>query len=86
MAEDALPEPMPGQTRPDAKGHCPLKQHLALNGGCWGTLKLDKETCEGRQHPQPADGGVRLLDGQHLRRLPAELLRDPGHERREIAL
>jgi eukaryotic-like serine/threonine-protein kinase len=47
MAEDTPPEPVPGQMRPDAKGRCPLKRHVVLNGGCWGTLNLDRETCEG---------------------------------------
>lgn len=47
MAEEALPEPQPGQTRPDAKGRCPLKRQVALNGGCWLEIDLDRETCEG---------------------------------------
>ncbi len=44
VAEDPLPEPLPGQMRPDAKGRCPHKQLVALNGGCW--VKLDRERCE----------------------------------------
>jgi serine/threonine protein kinase len=35
VTEDSLPEPLPGQIRPDDKGHCPHKQQVALNGGCW---------------------------------------------------
>jgi eukaryotic-like serine/threonine-protein kinase len=44
LAEDALPEPLPGQTRPDAKGRCPHKRQVALNGGCW--VELEQEKCE----------------------------------------
>jgi hypothetical protein len=45
MAEDTLPEPQPGQARPDAKGRCPRKRQVSLNGGCWGKLSLDQEGC-----------------------------------------
>jgi serine/threonine protein kinase len=45
MAEDTLPKPQPGQTRPDAKGRCPRKRQVALNGGCWIGLSLDQEGC-----------------------------------------
>ncbi|HVG62987.1 MAG TPA: serine/threonine-protein kinase [Hyalangium sp.] len=44
LAEDALPEPLPGQTRPDAKGRCPHKRQVALNMGCW--VELEREKCE----------------------------------------
>jgi serine/threonine protein kinase len=47
MAEETLPEPQPGQTRPDAKGRCPRKRQVALNGGCWVTLSTDQEECAG---------------------------------------
>ncbi len=43
-AEDTLPEPLPGQTRPDAKGRCPHKHQVAINGGCW--VALEPEKCE----------------------------------------
>jgi len=46
MAEDPLPEPLPGQARPDANGRCPRKQQVVRNGGCWRLLKLDREECE----------------------------------------
>jgi hypothetical protein len=46
LAEEALPEPRPGQARPDAKGQCPRKQHVALNGGCWMPLKEGSTKCE----------------------------------------
>jgi eukaryotic-like serine/threonine-protein kinase len=44
MAEEPLPEPMPGQTRPDAKGRCRHKRQVALNGACW--VPFDPEACE----------------------------------------
>ncbi len=46
MAEDTLPEPVPGQARPDAKGRCPRKGQIALNEGCWTRLSVDLEKCE----------------------------------------
>jgi predicted Ser/Thr protein kinase len=47
LAEDTLPEPLPGQLRPDAKGRCPHKRQVALNGGCWvGWGNSDREKCE----------------------------------------
>jgi predicted Ser/Thr protein kinase len=46
LTEDTPPEPLPGQTRPDSKGRCPHKWQVALNGGCWGPLKLEREKCE----------------------------------------
>ena len=46
MAEDTPPEPQPGQTRPDAKGRCPRKRHVSLNGGCWVTSAHKGEACE----------------------------------------
>jgi serine/threonine protein kinase len=45
-AEEPLPEPMPGQTRPDAKGRCPHKRQVALNGACWVPFDSDPEACE----------------------------------------
>jgi serine/threonine protein kinase len=47
MAEETPPEPLPGQTRPDAKGRCPRKRLVALNGGCWKKLSEDQEDCAG---------------------------------------
>ncbi len=44
LAAEPLPVPLPGQTRPDAKGRCPHKGQVALNGGCW--VKLEREKCE----------------------------------------
>jgi serine/threonine protein kinase len=46
LAEEPLPEPQPGQTRPNAKGQCPHKGQIALNKGCWlETTSLDREGC-----------------------------------------
>jgi serine/threonine protein kinase len=45
VAGEPLPEPLPGQTRPDAKGRCPLKRQVALNGGCWAETSWDREEC-----------------------------------------
>ncbi len=44
LAEAPLPEPLPGQTQPDAKGRCPHKRQVAFKGACW--VKLDREMCE----------------------------------------
>ncbi|MDY7227147.1 serine/threonine-protein kinase [Hyalangium rubrum] len=46
MARDMPPKPLPGQTRPDEKGHCPGRKQVALNGGCWvETLPMTAEEC-----------------------------------------
>ncbi|WP_407741587.1 serine/threonine-protein kinase [Hyalangium sp.] len=45
MGEDALPEPEPGQVRPDQKGRCPRKGLVALNGGCWAETSVEREGC-----------------------------------------
>ena len=35
LPQAPLPEPRPGQIRPDKKGLCPGRQQVAINGGCW---------------------------------------------------
>jgi len=35
VAQEPLPEPRPGQTRPDKKGQCPGNKQVPINGGCW---------------------------------------------------
>jgi serine/threonine protein kinase len=45
LADEPLPEPQPGQTRPNAKGQCPRKGQIALNRGCWAETSLDREGC-----------------------------------------
>jgi eukaryotic-like serine/threonine-protein kinase len=44
--EDTLPEPMPGQVRPNAKGRCPHPRQMAREGGCWVKTVLNREQCE----------------------------------------
>jgi serine/threonine protein kinase len=46
MAKDAPPEPEEEQARPDAKGRCPHKRQVALNGGCWVVVPFNPEECE----------------------------------------
>jgi serine/threonine protein kinase len=46
MAADTPPEPLPGQATPDAKGRCPHKRQIALNGGCWMSTPVEQEQCE----------------------------------------
>ena len=46
MSEDTLPEPLPGQVRPDEKGRCPRKGLVALNGGCWAETAWEPEKCQ----------------------------------------
>ncbi|WP_224362893.1 serine/threonine-protein kinase [Hyalangium versicolor] len=43
VAEESLPEPIPGQTQPDSKGRCPLRRQVALNGACW--VPIEPEEC-----------------------------------------
>ncbi len=45
LAQEPLPEPQPGQLRPDAKGQCPRKVQTALNKGCWVETSLVREGC-----------------------------------------
>ncbi len=45
MSEDTLPEPQPGQVRPDEKGRCPSRAMVALNGGCWAETAWEPEKC-----------------------------------------
>jgi hypothetical protein len=46
MAADTPPEPLPGQAAPDAKGRCPHKQQVAINGACWAKTPVNQEQCE----------------------------------------
>jgi serine/threonine-protein kinase len=45
IAVDLPPRPLPGQRRPDANGRCPLKEQVAINGGCWIKLNVDLKAC-----------------------------------------
>ncbi|WP_225408821.1 serine/threonine protein kinase [Stigmatella hybrida] len=44
--EDTLPEPTPGQVRPNAKGRCPHPKQIAREGGCWVKMVLNRDECE----------------------------------------
>jgi serine/threonine protein kinase len=46
MAEETPPEPQPGQARPDAKGRCPRRRQVILNGSCWAEFPSDATECE----------------------------------------
>ena len=35
ISKDSPPESRPGQIRPDAKGRCPDREQVLINGGCW---------------------------------------------------
>jgi len=59
VAQEPLPEPRPGQLRPDKKGRCLGRKQLAINGGCWlEFLTLTPEECTA--------GGYVLLKGKCL--------------------
>jgi serine/threonine protein kinase len=48
VAQSPLPEPRPGQLRPDAKGRCLVRKQVALNGGCWVEVSsMTAEECAG---------------------------------------
>jgi eukaryotic-like serine/threonine-protein kinase len=47
IAQEFPPKPLPGQIQPDARGQCPEREQVALNGGCWVEARMtDSETCE----------------------------------------
>jgi serine/threonine protein kinase len=51
MAAETPPDPLPGQATPDAKGQCPHKRQVILNGGCWRMTPLDQcEELSGRMY------------------------------------
>jgi len=35
VAQEPLPAPRPGQTRPDKQDRCPGRKHVPINGACW---------------------------------------------------
>ncbi|HEX8702546.1 MAG TPA: serine/threonine-protein kinase [Myxococcaceae bacterium] len=48
VAQSPLPEPRPGQLRPDGKGRCQVRKQVALNGGCWVAVSpMTSEECLG---------------------------------------
>ena len=46
ISKDLPEQPFSNQIKPDARGRCPKKQHIAINGGCWLKLDSDSEDCE----------------------------------------
>ncbi|HLK99675.1 MAG TPA: protein kinase [Myxococcaceae bacterium] len=46
ITQEPLPEPRPGQARPDEKGRCPNHKQVLINGGCWlEQLPMTAEEC-----------------------------------------
>jgi len=46
ISQDTPPKPIPGQLTPDAKGQCPGRTQIPINGGCWvELLTKDAEAC-----------------------------------------
>jgi predicted Ser/Thr protein kinase len=46
LAQEPLPEPHPGQIRPDKRGQCPSRKQVPINGGCWvELLQMSPEEC-----------------------------------------
>jgi serine/threonine protein kinase len=46
LTQEPLPEPRPGQTRPDKKGQCPGSKQVPINGACWlEQLPMSAEEC-----------------------------------------
>jgi serine/threonine-protein kinase len=45
VALEVPPKPLPGQTRPDASGRCPISTQVAIHGGCWWRLEVPLKDC-----------------------------------------
>ncbi len=46
VTQEPLPEPRPGQVRPDKRGRCPGPKQVPINGGCWvELLQMSAEEC-----------------------------------------
>jgi len=46
VAKEPLPEPRPGQPRPDKSGRCPGRKQVPINGACWlELLPMSAEEC-----------------------------------------
>jgi serine/threonine protein kinase len=46
ISQDTPPKPLPGQLTPNAKGQCPGRTQIPINGGCWLELSTrDAEAC-----------------------------------------
>jgi hypothetical protein len=47
IGQELPPEPLPEQVRPDAKGQCPGRKQVPINGACWGEYPAaNAEECE----------------------------------------
>ena len=46
VAQEPLPEPRPGQTRPDKRGQCPGRKQVPINGACWIDVSASMSTEE----------------------------------------
>jgi len=49
LAKEPLPQPRPGQARPNEKGRCPGNKQVPINGGCWIDVSssMSAEECVG---------------------------------------
>jgi serine/threonine protein kinase len=57
LSQEPLPEPRPGQARPDKRGQCPGRKQVPINGGCWvELLQMNAEEC--------AENGGVLFNGK----------------------
>jgi serine/threonine protein kinase len=47
LAREPLPEPRPGQLRPDKRGQCSGRKQVPINGGCWLEVSptADAQSC-----------------------------------------
>ncbi len=52
LAQEPLPEPRPGQLRPDKRGQCPGRKQVPINGGCWLDVSplVDVQSCAESGH------------------------------------
>jgi serine/threonine protein kinase len=52
LAQEPLPEPRPGQLRPDKRGQCPDRKQVPINGGCWNDVSpaMDAQACAASGH------------------------------------
>jgi hypothetical protein len=46
ITQEVPKDPLPGQSKPNAKGRCPGKQ-VAINAGCWAKVDLGVDECLG---------------------------------------
>jgi hypothetical protein len=69
IAQETPFQPRPGQARPNAKGHCPGRKQVIINGACWVELRTtDAEEC--------VESGHDFLAGKCY--VPAQVTRRPA--------